>query len=53
MILDFGGLAAANNNLKQSEASNMDLRTENTVLTGEIKQWRGELAQAHEALKAE
>ena len=46
-------LAAANNNLKQSEASNTDLRTENTALTAEIKRWRGELTQAHERLKAE
>lgn len=46
-------LAAANSNLKQSEASNADLRTENTALTSEIKRWRGELSQAHEALKAE
>lgn len=46
-------LTAANNNLKQSEASNTDLRTENTALTSEIKGWRGELSQAHEALQAD
>ena len=46
-------LGAAHNNLKQLEADNADLRSENTALTAEIKRWRGELAQAHEALKAE
>jgi len=46
-------LATANNNLKQREADNADLRSENTTLTAENKQWCGELAQAHEALKAE
>lgn len=35
------------------EADNTVLRTENTALTAEIKRWRGELAQAHGAIKAE